>query len=94
MMDGVIALALAKKYVNEHSSSISDIQSEDGKLIFILTDGRQIKVDVPQGDISKAEVDADGDLKMTLADGTQVSIVTGTEATDEEIEDITSNLYN
>lgn len=43
--------------------------------------------------VSDAQLNLDGNLTMTLADGTEVPIVTGIPATEEDIDDIVNNLY-
>ena len=67
MLD-VITYALLRKQIASATSGISDIRSEGNELVFVLADGREVRVAVPATGIQGAEV-RDGALVLTLADG-------------------------
>ena len=67
MLD-VITYALLRKQIASATSGISDIRSEGSDLIFVLADGREVRVAVPATGVQGAEV-RDGALVLTLADG-------------------------
>lgn len=67
MLD-VITYALLRKQITSAASGISDIRSEGNELVFVLADGREVRVEVPTAGVQGAEV-RDGALVLTLADG-------------------------
>lgn len=70
MLD-VITYALLRKQIASAASGISDIRSEGNELVFVLTDGREVRVEVPTAGVQGAEV-RDGALVLTLADGQEL----------------------
>lgn len=60
--------ALLRKQIASAASGISDVRAEGDKLVFVLADGREVRVAVPATGIRDAEV-RDGALVLTLADG-------------------------
>ena len=70
MLD-VITYALLRKQSASAASGISDIRSEGSELVFILADGREMRVEVPATGIQTAEV-RDGALVLILADGQEL----------------------
>ena len=70
MLD-VITYALLRKQITSAASGISDVRTEGSDLIFVLSDGREVRVKVPATGIRNAEV-RDGALVLTLADGQEL----------------------
>lgn len=70
MLD-VITYALLRKQIASAASGISDIRSEGGELVFILADGREVRVEVPATGVQGAEV-RNNALVLTLADGQEL----------------------
>lgn len=70
MLD-VITYALLRKQIASAASGISDVRAEGSDLIFVLSDGREVRVAVPATGIRNAEV-RDGALVLTLADGQEL----------------------
>lgn len=67
MLD-VITYALLRKQIASATSGISDIRSEGNELVFVLADGREVRVAVPATGVQGAEV-RDGALVLTLSNG-------------------------
>ena len=70
MLD-VITYALLRKQIASAASVISDVRAEGSNLIFVLSDGREVRVEVPATGIRDAKV-RDGALVLTLADGQEL----------------------
>lgn len=70
MLD-VITYALLRKQIASAASGISDVRAEGNNLIFVLSDGREVRVEVPATGIRGAEV-RDGALVLILADGQEL----------------------
>ena len=70
MLD-VITYALLRKQIASAASGISDVKSEGSDLIFVLSDGREVRVAVPATGVQAAEV-RDGALVLILADGQEL----------------------
>lgn len=70
MLD-VITYALLRKQIASAASGISDVRAEGSDLIFVLSDGREVRVEVPATGIRDAEV-RDGTLVLTLAGGQEL----------------------
>ena len=70
MLD-VITYALLRKQIASAASGISDIRNEGNELVFVLADGREVRVEVPTAGVHGAEV-RDGALVLTLADGQEL----------------------
>lgn len=70
MLD-VITYALLRKQIASAASGISDVRTEGSDLIFVLSDGREVRVKVPTAGVQGAEV-RDGALVLTLADGQEL----------------------
>lgn len=70
MLD-VITYALLRKQIASAASGISDVRAEGSDLIFVLSDGREVRVEVPTTGMRDAEV-RDGALVLTLADGQEL----------------------
>ena len=60
--------ALLRKQISSLASGISDMRAEGDKLVFVLVDGREVRVAVPATGIRNAHV-RDGALVLTLVDG-------------------------
>lgn len=60
--------ALLRKQITSVASGISDVRAEGDELVFVLADGREVRVAVPATGIRDAVV-RDGALILTLADG-------------------------
>lgn len=67
MLD-IITYALLRKQIASAASGISDVRAEGDELVFVLADGREVRVAVPATGIRNAHV-RDGALVLTLADG-------------------------
>lgn len=63
--------ALLRKQIANAASGISDVRAEGEELIFMLADGREVRVAVPATGVRDAHV-RDGALVLTLADGEEV----------------------
>lgn len=63
--------ALLRKQITSAASGVSDVRAEGDELIFVLADGREVRVAVPATGIRNAEV-RDEALVLTLADGEEV----------------------
>lgn len=70
MLD-VITYALLRKQIASAASDISDVRAEGSNLIFVLSDGREVRVEVPATGIRNAEV-RDSALVLILADGQEL----------------------
>ena len=70
MLD-VITYALLRKQIASAASGISDIKSEGNELVFVLADGREVRVEIPTTGVQDAEV-RDGALVLILADGQEL----------------------
>lgn len=70
MLD-VITYALLRKQIASAASGISDVRAEGSDLIFVLADGREVRVEVPTAGVQGAEV-RDGALVLILADGQEL----------------------
>ena len=60
--------ALLRKQITTAASGVSDVRAEGDELVFVLADGREVKVAVPAIGIRDAHVRDDA-LVLTLADG-------------------------
>ena len=60
--------ALLRKQIASVASGISDVRAEGDKLVFVLADGREVRVVIPATGIRDAEVRDDA-LVLTLANG-------------------------
>ena len=67
MLD-IITYALLRKQITTAASGVSDVRAEGDELVFVLADGREVKVAVPAIGIRDAHVRDDA-LVLTLADG-------------------------
>ena len=67
MLD-IITYALLRKQIASVASGISDMRAEGDELVFVLVDGREVRVAVPATGIRNAHV-RDGALVLTLVDG-------------------------
>lgn len=67
MLD-IITYALLRKQIATAAAGISDVRAEGDELVFVLADGREVRVAVPATGVRTAEV-RDGALVLTLADG-------------------------
>ena len=60
--------ALLRKQITSAVSGVSDVRAEGDELVFVLADGREVRVAIPATGVRTAEV-RDGALVLTLADG-------------------------
>lgn len=60
--------AFLRKQITTAASGISDVRAEGDELVFVLADGREVRVAVPATGIRNAHM-RDGALVLTLADG-------------------------
>lgn len=65
----LITYALLKKKLSQSSAGVSDIQYKDGALVFILGDGSELSIDMPQDDFT---ITPEGNLQIETADGKQL----------------------
>lgn len=70
MLD-IITYALLRKQIATAASGISDVRAEGDELVFVLADGREVRVAIPTTGIRNAEV-RDEALVLTLADGQEL----------------------
>lgn len=99
----IVTYVLCKKLVASAASGISNIEVVGSDLVFTTSSGEQFTVTLPLPESSVSIVDIDIDennnLLYTMSDGTIVNVGTlpsgeaGT-ITDEQIEEITQNVYN
>ena len=69
--------ALLRKQIASVASGVSDVRAESDELIFVLADGREVRVAIPATEIRNAEV-RDDVLVLTLADGSTAVAVDAT----------------
>ena len=69
--------ALLRKQIASVASGVSDVRAEGDELIFVLADGREVRVAIPATEIRNAEV-RDDVLVLTLADGSTAVAVDAT----------------
>lgn len=67
MLD-IITYALLRKQIATAASGVTDVRAEGDELVFVLADGREVRVAVPVTGIRDAHV-RDGALVLTSADG-------------------------
>lgn len=67
MLD-IITYALLRKQIATAASGVSDVRAEGDELVFVLADGREVRVVVPATGIRDAHVRDDA-LVLTLVDG-------------------------
>ena len=65
--------ALLRKQIASVASGISDVRAEGDELVFVLVDGREVKVAIPATEIRDAVV-RDDTLVLTLADSQEVVV--------------------
>lgn len=68
MMD-LLTYAILKKKLSSSSTGVSDIQYRDGALVFILGDGSEVSIDLPQDEF---RITPEGDLEIVTADGNTI----------------------
>ena len=96
----IVTYILCKKLVASAASGISNIELIGSDLVFTTTDGQKLIVPLPENGVSVVSLDIDenNNLTYTLSDGTVVNVGTlpsgGSELTEEQIEEITQNVYN
>ena len=69
--------ALLREQIASVASGVSDVRAEGDELIFVLADGREVRVAIPATEIRNAEV-RDDVLVLTLADGSTAVAVDAT----------------
>ena len=69
--------ALLREQIASVASGVSDVRAEGDELIFVLADGREVRVAIPATEIRNAEV-RDDVLVLTLADGSTAVVVDAT----------------
>ena len=91
-MDGLIVYALLINKIKSAGTGIAEIKKENGYIVFVMSDGREFKVQDSTKDIIAVDIDEDNYIVVTYEDKTKTksdkpipypSVMTGaTEQTD------------